>query len=193
MQIRSERPFIKEYYPALKEIAFENWDDPKVLSKIGYELQFRTKLNVYSLINKIKERLKELESECFRFPSTELKGHSGEMIIKDRQRKGLLLAVGYKTGMYGLHKEERREILDSLYTKEIPKNTAIKNINLWGKPKTGTRLKEVVYSLARFTKQEKVNPRGDYTTSISERESDLKYLKKKYYDNSRYDWIYPKT
>jgi len=183
------------WHPDLRKIAVENWNNPYTLKEIYSELYlYRTKKKpVLDLISLVEERLLKLESECFRFPSTELSGDSDEMKIVDGQQKGLLLAIGYKTGLYGLHETPRRKILDSLYTKEIPKYTAVKNIKVWGKPRTSIRLKEIVYSLARFTKQEKANPRGDYTTSILEREADLKYLKKKYYDNSRYDWIYPKT
>lgn len=190
---QNERPYLSYPYHALEAITNENWENHQTLQELFYELQFRKTKFALFLKQQIKEQLEELKSDCFRFPSTELTGNSGEMKIIDRQQKGLLLAVGYSTGMYGLHEQPRRKILDSLYTKEIPKNTAVSNINLWGEPKTSTRLKEIAFSLARFTKQEKANPRGDYSTSISEREADLKYLKKKYYDNSRFDWIYPKT
>jgi hypothetical protein len=62
-----------------------------------------------------------------------------------------------------------------------------------GKPHTGQRLKMIVYSIASFVNQERRNNRGDYRLSISDGKSDLKYLKIKFYDNSKYDWIYPKT
>lgn len=177
----------------LREILYSKWDEPFDLQEIYDELLLENTDFAMNLKCEIEERLEELESECFKFPSTELTGKSSEMEIIDRQQKGLLLAVGYKTGLYGLHEEPRRKILDSLYTKKIPKNTGVKDVEKWGEPNTSTRLKQIVYSLAWFTKQEKANLRGDYSTSISEREADLKYLKKKYYDNSRYNWKYPKT
>ena len=177
----------------LKYLVQINWDEPFVLQEMYNELLLKNTEFAINLSCGIEERLEDLKKECFRFPSTELKGNSSEMRIVNRQQKGLLLAVGYKTGLYGLLDEPRRRILDSLYKEKIPKNTAINNIKIWGKPESSARLKEIVFSLARFIKQEKANPRGDYSTSISEREADLKYLKKKYYDNSRYDWVYPKT
>jgi hypothetical protein len=190
---QNERPYFYHKYYAIEEMANENWENPGVLQTLLFELSFRNTKYSIKLKDQIKNQLEELALECFPFPSTELTGDNDEIVIIDRKKKGLLLAVGYKTGVYGLHKVPRRKILDSLYTKEIPKNTGIKDIKKWGGPGSSARLKEIVYSLARFTKQEKGNPRGDYRISIAEREADLKYLKKKYYDNSRYDWIYPKT
>lgn len=174
----------------IKEIIYSKWSNhvalKQMLSKISPEkTNFATEISLM-----IIERLKEVS---FRFPSTELTGEGfPEMKIIDRQKNGLLLAVGYKTGLYGLHNEPRRKILNDLYQGEIPKDTGLIGIEKWGRPRTRTRLKEIVYQLAHFTKQEKKNYRGDYSTSISEREADLKYLKKKYYDGV-YDFEYPKT
>ena len=190
-------PFAKELKSKIEEkleyLVESNWNEPLALQEMFAELDLKKTEFAINLKWVIENRLQELESECFQFPSTELIGKSNEMEIVDRQQKGLLLAVGYKTGLYGLLEEPRRIILDSVYLKQIPRNTGVKDIERWGDPKTGTRLKQIIYSLAWFTKQEKANPRGDYSTSICEREADLKYLKKKYYDNSKYDWKYPRT
>jgi hypothetical protein len=51
-----------------------------------------------------------------------------------------------------------------------------------GKPKTGARLKKLADCLASFTRNEKRNYTEDYSVSIFEREADLRYLKREYYN-----------
>ncbi len=192
----TERPYINDHYSVIEEKAIKNWENPIILQELLFELNRRKTEWAIDLRNKIKEKLEELESECFRFPRTDTEIGSGELEIKDRKTKGLLQAAGYARGQkafkIGLDKVSRRAILDSVYTKTIPKNLKIDDIEKWGKRNTGQRLKMMVYSLAHFVNQERRNYRGDYRISISDGRSDLKYLKAEYYDGE-YDWIYPKT
>jgi len=180
----------------LKWLVEINRNEPRILQNMRDQLLLEDSDFADILYVEVNDRLEELESECFPFPKTEIFGIC-KLKIVNRQKKGLLLAVGYETGQKaldkGIDKKLRQARLDDLYTAEIPRNTEVKDIKRWGDPETSTRLCAIVYEIAHLTKQEKGNTWGDYRISISDREADLKYLKKKYYDNSRYDWKYPKT
>jgi hypothetical protein len=191
MLTQNERPYINEQRPELRKIFQENKDNLDVLLNIKIELQFRSKRKpVLNLAAQIEQRLKELES--FQWVSTEAKIGNGKLDIINWNKTGLLSAVGYETGVNGLDEKSRRNILDSVYFCEIPKNLKLADLNSWGKPETCARLKKLVDCLASFTRNEKRNYTGDYSISISERETDLKYLKRKYYDG-KYDFGFPKT
>jgi len=191
MLTQNQRPYIYEHRPELRKITLENWDNLDVLSSVKTELQFRSKRKpILNLVSQIEQRLRELES--FPWVSTKAVVGSGKLEIKDWDKTGLLSAAGYETGANGLDEKSRRDILDAVYTQEIPANFKMTDLKKWGKPKTGTRLKKLADCLASFTRNEKRNYTGDYSVSISERETDLKYLKKKYY-NGRYDFGFPNT
>ena len=191
MLIQNERPYINEHRPELRRIILENWDNLDVLLKIKTELQFRNKRRpILNLVAQIEKRLQELES--FRWVSTKVNISGGKLSIIDWEKTGLLSAVGYKTGINGLDEKSRRNILDSIYFCEIPKTFKITELDKWGKPETGTRLKKLADCLASFTRNEKRNYTGDYSISISEREADLRYLKREYYDG-KYDFGFPNT
>lgn len=188
------RPYMNLSYYQIKECAIESWENPMVLSELYSELTLRTTDFAADLSDKLEARLEELK--CFRFPKTDNEIGLGELAIKYREEKGLLQAVGYARGQraidMGLNNRSRRLILGEIYTKSIPKYVDIDNVEKRGKPRTSQRLREIVYSIAHFVNQERRNPRGDYSTSISDGKSDLKYLKKAFYDGV-YDWIYPKS
>lgn len=178
----------------LTEIIHENWKDRQFLETVEIDLLNEEAEFALVLRIDVRKRLIELRNDSFRFPTTRAEIGYGEISIHDWQEDGLLSAAGYVTGRSGLERDSRIKILESLYLKGIPRNTGVKNIEEWGMPRTATRLKKLVDSLASFTRQEKRNWRGDYSISISERELDLKFLKKTYYDGV-YDlkWRFPHT
>ncbi len=191
MLTQNERPYIDEHRPELRKLSLENWNDLNILCNVRKELEFRSKRKpVLNLINQIEQRLKELES--FRWVSTKANKGTGKLQIKHWDKTGLLSAVGYETGMNGLNEKLRSDILDSVYHYEIPTNFKFADSAKWGKPLTGARLKKLADCLASFTRNEKRNYTSDYRVSISERETDLLYLKKKYYDGV-YDFGFPNT
>ncbi|CAN5332795.1 hypothetical protein BH10ACI2_BH10ACI2_02980 [soil metagenome] len=175
----------------IRNIIFENWDEPTSLVEFQSHLgrdrtQFEIELN-----EEIDARLEKLSKDCFRFPSTDTEIGGGEIEIRDWQEKGLLRAIGYTCENGGPVESERRSLLSELYLKDIPSNTGVVELESWGERGKSARLKKIVYSLANFTNQERRNWRGDYTQSVAKRRADLKYMKKRHYDNSKHDWINP--
>jgi len=189
----TSRQYISTTFYDLESLAHDNWDNPRFLETISTELTHRSTDFAIKLQSKVVFRLDELAKDSFRFPSTEIGIGFGELNIEDWSQIGLLSAVGYVTGRNGRSTIERRSLLRDVFERSIPQNTNVENVIEWGFPRTSQRLRKLVHSLAAFVRQEKRNYRGDYSVSISEREADLAYLKKKYYDNTKFDWKYPVT
>ena len=110
------------------------------------------------------------------------------MDTSDWKKNDLLSKLGYKTGNYSdLDVKTRRAILYKAFEDDIPKKFAVlfEDIECWGEPKFPTRLRKIAESIALVVRSEKMHS-YDYSLSISERESDLVDLKRKYYDG-KYD------
>jgi len=178
----------------LAGIVDENPDDPDSLERLQICLEReRTDFEI-KLTAIVDKRLDQLFiDDCFPFPSTDTPIEHGEIDIINREAKGLLRQAGYARGQkaidMGLDNNSRRVILENVYLKSIPQQIEVDDMEKWGTPNTGQRLKEIVYSIARFVNQERRNNRGNYEMAITDGRNDLKYLKIKHY-NGRYDWTY---
>ncbi len=192
INIQVNRPHIYKLNLELKQFARENWDNPSILAEILVELLFRRKKLAVDLRGQVVERLIEIQMESFDWPSTEANVGSGSLANVDWPKAGLLSFMGYRTGLKGAIEESRREILDFMYTRNVPNVISVEYMKKWGKPNTGKRLLQLARSLANFVKNEKRNDLIAYMVSITEREADLEYLKRKYYIG-RYDFTWPKT
>jgi len=191
-KIQVNRPYIDKLNLELKQCAWENWDAPVILSTILSELLFRRRRLAVILRSQIVERIIEIQMQSFVWPSTDVRMGSGELVAVNWPKESLLSFMGYKTGQKGTDEESRRAILDFIYTKNVPNVNSVEYMRKWGKPNTGKRLLQMARSLANFVKNEKRKDPIAYMLSITERESDLKYLKRKYYIG-RYDFTWPRT
>lgn len=201
---RKYRPDIHKKNLELRNFSYANWENQSVLKRILGELNFRKTTPAIQLKNKIEKRLEELElenrkklylrqlktnknsknSESFPWVSTEVGFGFEKIDVSGWKKNDLLSKMGYKTGNYSdLNIETRRAILYKVYKEEIPKKIAnlFEDIESWGIPNSSTRLRKIAESIALVIRNEKMHS-YDYTVSISERESDLADLKKKYYD-----------
>lgn len=182
-----ERPYIDFYGVELGGLAREYWDDPYVLSDILDELLFRRRRIAVNLRGRIVERLRELQEQSFSWPSTDARVDSGKLGEVDWPKEGLLSFMGYRVGQKGAVEESRRAILDYIYARDVPNVTSVDYMLKWGKPNTGKRLLKLARSIGNFVKNAKRKDVIAYMVSIIEWESDLDYLKRKYY-TGRYDF-----
>ena len=110
---------------------------------------------------------------------------------------GLLKAMEYKVGKGSTLKQEQRiNILSDIYNFEIPekiKQIFKDEIEKWGHPKSAPRLKKIAVNISSFVKNvKKKQDSKKYEFAIYDWESDLKELKKMFYDGV-YDFKYPTT
>lgn len=206
---RNYRPDIVKKNIQLKNFAYENWGDKSLLERILGELNFRKTTPAIQLRYEIEERLEELEledrkelylrqsktnkhiknSESFHWVSTKVGFGFEKLDTSGWNRNNLLSKLGYKTGKYNsdCDTKTRRKILYKAYEEDIPKKIASSfgDIKNWGEPNSSTRLRKMAESIALEVRSKKLHS-YDYERCISERESDLADLKKKYYDG-KYD------
>ncbi len=197
---QTNRPYFFYKYEQLFEIAKDNWDSVDSLHTLEEELNHRNTPWTKDLKNQVKEQLKTLESrfrlktpkgrgkfknsESFPWVSTQVGIGFEKLDTSSWKKDDLLSKLGYKTGNYSdLDARTRREILYRAYKEDIPRKiaTLFEDIKSWGYPESPTRLKKIAESIALVVRNEKMHS-YDYSISISERESDLAELKRKFYD-----------
>jgi hypothetical protein len=134
--------------------------------------------------------LQNIEDDYFSWPNTSIFKRRVDKLSELNltflaQEKGLLKVFGYQVGNKGLPKIQRRRILKKVYEFDlelIRNHVDIENLNEWSTPKSTQRLSKIAHSIAAFTRNAKRKTNVDYTQSISDWESDLKWLKEEYYD-----------
>lgn len=197
---QNNRPYFSFSYNQLFDVADNNWNDIDVLQTLNGELNHRNRPWTLDLKNQVAERLEWLEnqvnsrnlknrrklekSEGFPWVSTEVGFGFEKMDTSAWKKDDLLSKLGYKTGNYsGLDTKTRREILYKAYLEDFPMKikVSLEDIESWGEPNSATRLRKIAESIALVVRNEKMHS-YDYTISISERETDLADLKKKFYD-----------
>ena len=142
----------------------------------------------------------ELNNLFFKWPSTVpiITGDNPKTIIPDNLKElGLLKAMEYKVGKGSTLKPEQRiNILSDIYNFEIPekfKQIFKDEIEKWGHPKSAPRLEKIAVNISTFVKNAKKRQDSKkYEVAIDDWESDLKELKKMFYDGV-YDFKYPTT
>ena len=100
--------------------------------------------------------------------------------------------MGYCVGQNGVSEAQRREILDFAYKQILPNVNSVEYIDEWGDPITWPRLSKIAESIASFVRSAKRRDLASMSVAIDEWESDLDYLRKKYYVG-RYDSPWPPT
>ncbi len=101
---------------------------------------------------------------------------------------GILQAVGYRVGDKGLFKNERQKILNEVYKNQLPLVESQSYMDEWGSPKSSQRLYKIAYTIAALVRNAKRKTRADMRCAISEWESDLSWLRDKYYVDMMWDW-----
>ena len=186
-----DRLLIDYYWPELAKKADDHWDDPEMLQRILEELAFRQRSRAQDLRAKVAARLTEISRDYFLWPETAVLP-SSEALERDQfwYSRGLLSFMGYRVGQQGISPTDRHDILDYVYSKQIPRVNSAEYMNSWGDPRTRPRLQKLAESLAAFTRNAKRVVFADMTEAIWDWENDLEYLKTTYYEG-RYDFTWP--
>lgn len=127
----------------------------------------------------------------FRWPSTIAYEANGSLPEIHWPKIGVLKAVGYSVGSQGVLKQQRLEILKNVYEQTLPYVESKSYMIEWGTPKSSTRLKKMAETLASLTKGAKRKKTANMSLAIKDWEHDLAWLKKQYYLEHRYIWVWP--
>ena len=202
---------------ATLERALRNWDSASILLEVLITL--RANLKAWSgqrpsvwrgedLIGIIERRIADLECDGL----AEEDRHRGRPAVPVWPREaevsaavafsdqafscseGVLGFMGYHVGHIStLTEGQRRRILDYVFLGPLPMVNGPDHMRSWGRPRTSTRLRTIARSLAKFARNARQQPIGDWGKAITEWENDLAYLKTKYFDRRARDWKWPKT
>jgi len=189
-----KRPYIKFPTNELEKTSNSEWNNPKILSEIHYELQFRSRKKAQTLLAHVSKRLAELQNtRQSTWPSTTARSGSKNLtgdVFK--YEEGLLKHYGYRVGVNGLPENKRRQILDQIFFYPLPSVGNTSYLNEWDKPGTAKRLQKLAESIAAFTRNAKRRNMKNFAQAIRDWEADLAYLKRTYYDE-RFYFQWPRT
>ena len=137
-----------------------------------------------------EEEVSEDEEESWPWPVTEVSASAGggEGVPFAQEHSGLNLC-GYKVEKQkgALPPVERKRLLDYFYRRKLPNVVEEIYGNAYGAPNSSLRLKKMARNIAWNCKNKKKISAGRYRVAIADWETDLKYLKKTYYDG-RFNW-----
>jgi hypothetical protein len=108
---------------------------------------------------------------------------------------GMLSVFGYHVGVtQGLVMAVRHDILDYIYRGDLPLVGDLEYTQSWGDPRSARRLRKLANTLAHLAWDAMAKEGRDYEAAITERATDLRYLKSMYYrpfENADHDWDWP--
>ena len=142
-----------------------------------------------------KRRLPHIRKhpEYFTWPSTDADGGGGGFETGKAPTEGMLGYLEYRVGRTnGLPEGARRAILDRVVTGTLPIYWSLEYYEQWSEPGSAARLQKLAETIAAFARNAKRRRRSALADAIVEWESDLAYLKKKYY-LSRFGFGWPST
>ena len=184
-----DRPYRQFLGADLEAFAVANWDDLVTLNAINAELLHRSTVRLPSRVN---ARIAALIHQGFAWPQTDAAPTGADTpLVIDAPQTGLLKFVGYTVGESGISLEDRKQILDSVYSQTLPQVNSQSYMDQWGRPASALRLHKMADSIAAFTRQQK-RKSNPPLIAISDWEYDLEYLRVTYYVG-RYDFTWPQT
>ena len=124
----------------------------------------------------------------FSWPTTAILTSNHSLTEINWPKIGILQAVGYRVGDKGLFKNERQKILNEVYKNQLPLVESQSYMDEWGFPKSSQRLYKIAYTIAALVRNAKRKTKADMRCAISEWESDLSWLRDKYYVDMMWDW-----
>lgn len=121
-------------------------------------------------------------SEYFSWPTTNAPGGDGSMLGGDWPEVGILRFLGYRVGkIEGRPQRERHMILAEMFALDLPPAFAPYYLFQWGKPNSAARLRKMAEAIAAFARNAKRRNDGSLAQAISEWETDLEFLYRRYY------------
>ena len=115
-------------------------------------------------------------------------GNGGGQFAEGFANASALRILGYKVGVKGLVEEERIELLERFFTKPLPSIVSKLFADAWGTPGSEKRLKKMADTISSNCKNFKRNDADKYKVAIEEWESDLGWLRKKFYKRGKFPW-----
>jgi hypothetical protein len=131
--------------------------------------------------------------DWFPWPSTQTQSGNGTVDGSEWPEKGVLSYLGYRVGQNGKPTPFRRVVLAQLFSRKVPPVFSQEYLEQWGSPSSSSRLQKMATTIASFTRNAKNRKgRGAYAEAIQDWESDLDYLKSKFYKGVfNFDWPRP--
>lgn len=129
----------------------------------------------------------------FRWPDTSvvLKSRRLDSLDLDAEDAGVLSLLGYNVRRGGPESFERRRVLGNLFLGNVslPRRLPDKHLVQWGEASSVARLKKMAFSIAQFVRLQKQKD-SPSEQAIEKWESDLNFLKEKYYApfTSMFNW-----
>jgi len=134
----------------------------------------------------------ELIAQGFPWPSVEAEPSSNTSnLFIDAPATGLLAYLDYRVGRQGLSPDDRRGLLDAVYSDRLPQINSTVYMQSWGVPQTSQRLRKMAESIAAFVRNAK-RRKNTPTEAIAEWTDDLDYLHAAFYKGC-YDFPWPST
>ena len=122
----------------------------------------------------------------FPWPSTEVFSGTGQLPKPDWPEIGVLKYKGYEVGENGKDVRTRRDILTNVFhSTELPQVESPEHMQEWGQGGSSDRLQKMANAIASFARNAKrqENPRRP-RKAINDWESDLEWLKSRFYSGS---------
>jgi len=144
-----------------------------------------------------EEEPEEEPGNSFRWPTTAAPYGDGSLNADDWPQIGMLKYMGYRVGKSSeLTISQRQQILVRIFSIYLPNVMDPYEMREWHEPKSMLRLKKLADTLAANTRNAKRrNHDGKMNSAINDWETDLAWLKEKYYDGvydgsgvEKFDW-----
>ena len=131
----------------------------------------------------------------FKWPTTNvIIGDGTQKFDGNAPAMGFLSYLGYKVGLNGRKKNQRYLALERALTETLPDRVFDDDyINQWGNPNTAKRLQKIANNIAWFCRNMRKRNNPNDQDAIDDWESDLQWLKIKYYHKYRYEFEWPET
>ena len=134
-------------------------------------------------------RTKQQGALDWEWPTTdvsELGGSGGDLTQFRHSHSGLRLC-GYQVGRRGLGQAQRRRLLSDFFRKPLPSIVEMVHGDDYREPGSEERLQKMANVIASLTRNAK-RKEADYSAAIEQWESDLEYLRIKYYVPGSFPW-----
>lgn len=179
IKTNKRKPKDIEYY----QCALINFDTFKILYKHAKDIAIE---DIYNLRSEIVATQKEsswtaILSKYLKWPSTDAPLSLKKLLSDGWLTSGMLSYYGYHVGNMGVELSQRRCSLDSILSEEINHDYFNSDyISQWSEPNTIERIIKLAKTIAALCRNAKRSS-FDYSNAIIDWESDLSYLKAKYY------------
>lgn len=177
------RPYFNNTIYEIEQLAVSNPTDLALLMVLMVELRHRSTKKALLVRERVLDELVAGIDTYFSWPDTFAEGGDGSLDGGYFEyESGLLGFMGYHVGRTnGLPDSDRRRLLDDVFLGALPLVNSVEYMEGWGGPACSLRLQKIAESIASFTRSAKRRRNPVMAVAIGEWESDLEYLKRKYY------------